>query len=117
MKTNKKTRFGHLSYESEEDNSDGNWLISYADMMTLLWGFFVIVSAFSVPSKAIIEKIKETTSKSMGEVYVKPFNEISDELQSVLSELNLESDAQIENLTDGIKITMKSGKFTPMAIR
>lgn len=93
------------------DDGDGNWLVSYADMMTLLWGFFVIISAFSVPSKDLIEKLKESTATAMGGEYQKPFNEITNELESVLKELNLENDAKVETLTDGVKITVKSNNF------
>ena len=60
---------------AEHTESEENWLISYADLMTLLWGFFVIISAFSVPSKDLIEKLKQETAESMGGEYVQPFNE------------------------------------------
>jgi chemotaxis protein MotB len=108
----KTNRFSKLKDHGQgEEHSDGNWLISYADMMTLLWGFFVIISAFSVPSKDLIEKVKESTSKAMGGEYKKPFNEITDELLKVLKELNLEKETKIETLTDGVKLTIKSGSF------
>jgi len=110
MKTSKRIALLKKN-KSSEDHGDGNWLISYADMMTLLWGFFVILSSISVPSKALIEKLKESTSKSMGGEYQKPFNEVTDELKKALKELNLEKEAQIETLSDGVKVTMKSGRL------
>lgn len=110
MRGNKKVKRYKQKHEAV-DEGDGNWLISYADMMTLLWGFFVIISAFSVPSKDLIEKLKESTATAMGGEYQKPFNEISNELLTVLKELNLENDAKVETLTDGVKITVKSNNF------
>ncbi|MDO9183999.1 MAG: OmpA family protein [Bacteriovorax sp.] len=108
----KNQRIARLKAQNnQEEHGDGNWLISYADMMTLLWGFFVIISAFSVPSKDLIEKVKESTSKAMGGKYEKPFNEITDELLKVLKEMNLEQETKIETLTDGVKLTIKSGSF------
>lgn len=107
----KSQRLSRIKVQIQEEHSDNNWLISYADLMTLLWGFFVIISAFSVPSKVLIEKLKESTSKSMGGEYKKPFNEITDELTIVLKELNLEKETKIETLTDGVKVTIKSGNF------
>lgn len=92
-------------------HDESNWLISYADLMTLMWGFFVILTAISVPDRKLIEKLKETTSKSLGGEYSKPFNELSNELSSVLTELGLQNDAQIETLSDGVKLTIKSTKF------
>lgn len=97
--------------KNESHHDESNWLISYADMMTLLWGFFVILSAISVPDKKLIEKLKESTSKSLGGEYNKPFNELSDELIKVLTELNLQNEAQIDTLSDGVKLTIKSTKF------
>lgn len=101
----KKARIEH------HDDGEGNWLISYADLMTLLWGFFVIISAFSVPSQDLIEKLKESTAESMGGEYEKPYNEISTKLLEVLTELNLKDDFKIDTLSDGIKLSINSSYF------
>jgi chemotaxis protein MotB len=93
------------------EEGDGNWLISYADMMTLLWGFFVILNAYSVPNKAIMEKLKESTSKAMGGEYKKPNLEFTQELTKVFEELKIENESQVESTSDEIKITLKSGSF------
>jgi chemotaxis protein MotB len=95
----------------EAEDGESNWLISYADLMTLLWGFFVILSAFSNPDSSKIEKLKEQTSKAMGGTYTNPYNEISDRLKDIVSKLNLEKDINIENTIDGVKISIQSGYF------
>jgi chemotaxis protein MotB len=95
----------------ETDDGEGNWLISYADLMTLLWGFFVIISAFSTPDTGKLEKLKEKTVEAMGGKYVSPYNEISDRLKDIVSKFNLEKDIKIENSSDGVKISIQSGYF------
>jgi chemotaxis protein MotB len=95
----------------ETDDGEGNWLISYADLMTLLWGFFVIISAFSTPDTTKVEKLKEQTAKAMGGEYINPYNEITDRLKEIVSKFNLEKDVKIENTSDGVKISIQSGYF------
>ncbi len=113
MKNNKKySDYDDFNnHDVHHDDGEGNWLISYADLMTLLWGFFVIVSAFSTPNPEKLELMKKKTSESMGGEYVQPYNEISDSLKAVLKELNVDKEVQVETLTDGVKITAQSAKF------
>jgi len=101
-----------LSRHVEEiDDGEGNWLISYADLMTLLWGFFVILSAFSEPNAAKFEKLKQETAEAMGGKYESPYNTITDTLRKIIQELHLEQQVKLEQLTDGLRITAESGTF------
>ena len=93
------------------DDGEGNWLVSYADMMTLLFGFFVIVSAFSKPDTEKLEKLKKETSKSMGVKYEKPNEALSNSLEVVLKSLNLEKEVEIKNTDEGISIISKGTLF------
>src|SRR3989339_440359 len=93
------------------DDGEGNWLVSYADMMTLLWGFFVIITIFSTPDASKFEKLKEHTSQAMGGTYQRPLNELTEELEQVFAEMNINQDIRIENLIDGIKLTASSTRF------
>jgi len=49
----------------EEEHVDELWLVSYADMMTLLFGFFVILFSFST----LDEKKFDQMTQKMGEVF------------------------------------------------
>lgn len=111
MNNQRNTDYEFEDNDVHHDDGEGNWLISYADLMTLLWGFFVIVSALSTPDPSKLEKLKEKTSESMGGKYELPYNELSDSIKKVLKELNVDKDVQIENLADGVKITAQSAKF------
>lgn len=94
-----------------QDDGEGNWLVSYADMMTLLFGFFVILSAFSTPDASKVEKLKQETAKSMGVKYENPYESISAVLEDVLKASNLEQDVNILKTDEGITIVSRGTLF------
>ena len=94
-----------------EDDGEGNWLVSYADMMTLMFGFFVMISAFSVPNAAKFEEMKQQTAKAMGAKYKKPYEEVSASLREVLKELQLDKEVTVDETLDGWVITSKGTLF------
>ena len=48
----------HSEYEEHEEHIDERWLVSYADMMTLLFGLFVLL--YSMKSPEEIKKMQES---------------------------------------------------------
>lgn len=104
-------KFGSKTIVVSQDDGDGNWLVSYADMMTLLFGFFVILSSMSTPNSEKIEKLKQATSESMGGTYQKPFEELSKGVKAVLSEINLEKEVSVVETEEGVTITSKGTLF------
>jgi chemotaxis protein MotB len=80
-------------------------------MMTLLFGFFVILTAFSTPDPSKVEKLKETTAKSMGGQYQKPFESLNLSLQQILQEMKLDQMVKVIDTGDGIAISSKGTLF------
>jgi chemotaxis protein MotB len=107
---NRSTRFSSVSTDTVDDG-DGNWLISYADMMTLLWGFFVVLTIFSTPDPEKMERLREVTAKAMGGGYEKPFNEVGKELKQVVRTMDMGGDIKVDSVTDGIRITSDAARF------
>ncbi|MEO5666972.1 MAG: flagellar motor protein MotB [Bdellovibrionota bacterium] len=97
--------------EHVEEEGEGNWLVAYADMMTLLFGFFVILSAFSTPNAQKIEELKRETSKALGGKYVKPYGDLTDGLRKTLKEVNLDKDVVIEETEEGVTLTSRGALF------
>ena len=95
----------------QNDDGDGNWLVSYADMMTLLVGFFVMISAFSTPNAAKFEEMKQRTAKAMGAKYTKPYQELSTSLKEMLKEFQLDRDITVDETLEGVTITSKGTLF------
>ena len=93
------------------DDGEGNWLISYADMMTLLWGFFVVLTIFSTPDPRKMERLKEVTAKAMGGEYEKPFNQVGKELKQVVRAMDMGGEIKVDSVTDGLRITSDASRF------
>lgn len=103
----KRTQIIHHS----QDDGEGNWLVSYADMMTLLFGFFVMISAFSVPDAGKMEALKKETAESMGGKYTKPFEQISNSVQKTLADINLSKEVSVTETDEGVTIVSKGTLF------
>ncbi len=71
-------------HHREEEGGDGNWLVSYADMMTLLVGFFVILLSFSKIDPGELEELKKAATTQFGGTYEIPFNDIADRIRQEL---------------------------------
>ena len=95
----------------QQDDGEGNWLVSYADMMTLLFGFFVILSAFSTPSASKFEKLKESTAKAMKVKYENPNETLAHVFEVLLKSSPLENEVNVVKTDGGITIIMKGTQF------
>ena len=95
----------------QQDDGEGNWLVSYADMMTLMFGFFVLISAFSTPNAAKFEEMKLKTTRAIGGNYTQPYKELSSNLKQVLKDFQLDKDVVVEETLDGIAISSSGTLF------
>lgn len=93
------------------DDGEGNWLVSYADMMTLLFGFFVIMTAFSTPDANKMERLKKQTAEAMGGKYTRPYETLTGSLKALLKDINLEKEVAITESEEGVTIISKGTLF------
>lgn len=101
-----------------EDKHEEGWLVSYADMMTLLFGFFVILFSMSNMDKKKYEQLSESLAKEFKEQKAVPppppppsaqLNKILKE-QLLKSGLNLK-EVEIKEDKDGLSISMRGSAF------
>ena len=93
------------------DDGEGNWLVSYADMMTLLFGFFVLIASFSTPDPAKVEQVKQSTSESMGGKYEQPYEQMTGSIKKMLTEIKVDKDVAIEQTEAGVTIVSRGTLF------
>ncbi|MET0404508.1 MAG: flagellar motor protein MotB [Cystobacter sp.] len=81
---------------------DELWLISYADLLTLLIGFFVLLLAVSPPKMAQFERMAASLS---GEST--PLEELKDKVDTFISEEGLQQKVLTRQELDGLAIEFK----------
>lgn len=90
---------------------DSNWLVSYADMMTLLVGFFVMIQSFSKIDATQLEQIKKETTKVFGGEYHVPYEKFSRQLKEMVEKENLSDQVFFNETEEGIAITFRGALF------
>jgi chemotaxis protein MotB len=95
----------------EEEGGEGNWLVSYADMMTLLVGFFVILMSFSTVDQEKFEKLKKETSKKFGGKYESPYSNVTERIRESLRKSGLGNQYSIKETEAGVEISFTGSVF------
>lgn len=102
----------HPIHEEHEEGGHGDepWLVSYADLMTLLFGFFVLMYTFASkedPSEFI--KVKKELSKHFGTDYITEEEKAVREIKELLEKTELKSGFTIIQIENGLEVHLSSG--------
>ncbi|MBI2712303.1 MAG: flagellar motor protein MotB [Bdellovibrio sp.] len=92
-------------------HDDSNWLVSYADMMTLLCGFFIMLFSMCKLDTPQYDSFKEALSKQFGGEYVSTTKELARYATQVLQELGLEKTVTLKTDAYGIALVFESTVF------
>lgn len=103
------------------EEGEGPWLVSYADMMTLLMGFFALIASFSKPDQKEFTRVQEAAVEYFGGKVDKPYEELEKNLDQVIKKNHLDKMVKISSSSEGVAITFngafffESGDFIPKA--
>jgi chemotaxis protein MotB len=102
-----------MSYQdhNEQQHDDTNWLVSYADMMTLLCGFFIMIFSISKLDQTEYEKLRESVSKTFKGKFESPIQEQADVLNQIIEQAGLKKDAIVTTDASGVSVAFKSKLF------
>lgn len=101
-----------LIEEHEEQHShEEPWLVSYADMMTLLFGFFVLMYSFASKntSTAEFDSARKEISKYFGNNFITMSETVMTEVKPILEKSPLKANYDIKEVYSGLEVTMRSG--------
>jgi chemotaxis protein MotB len=87
-----------------KDHDESNWLVSYADMMTLLCMFYVMLFSMSTVDNQKFEKVKQEVSQHFGNKYESPTEDLGKFVTQVIQENGVAKDVTITS--DGISVTL-----------
>jgi len=95
----------------EHQSHDEPWLVSYADMMTLLFGFFVLMYSFASKntSTAEFDSARKEISKYFGNNYISESQAVMGEVKPILEKSPLKANYDIKEVYGGLEVTMRSG--------
>lgn len=107
---------GPIHREEHPTHDEEPWLVSYADMMTLLFGFFVLMYVFTLakldqapkPIPPDMLLMRREVARYFGGRYATPLASVRDELVEALKELTGDGGLQVELTPEGMEITMQS---------
>lgn len=98
--------------DSHAEGHEEPWLVSYADMMTLLFGFFVLMYTFAMarldedPDKMV--KMREEVAKYFGGDFITPMKDDIDEFKhKFVEDFNL-SEIETKITPEGVEISFRS---------
>ncbi len=93
-KTHRRRKGDHGGSHEEAGmaHDESNWLVSYADMMTLLFGFFVLMYTFSRIDETKFEVVRKDVAKYFGgQVKIDPtVKKLEEEVSDVISSAGLD---------------------------
>jgi chemotaxis protein MotB len=91
----------------KHEDSEGVWLISYSDLMTLLMGFFALLLSMANLDANKLEEVQIEASKVFGGEYKRPFQELVSSLKQVIENSKLKDHIQISSNASGVAVTIK----------
>lgn len=92
-------------------HDESNWIVSYADMMTLLCGFFIMMYALGSMKPAEVETVKESVAKEFYGPYIRPHDELGKFMTQVLQETGIEQQASVRVDPFGVAVVFESAVF------
>ena len=92
-------------------DDEGNWLVSYADMMTLLCGFFIMLFSMAKMDEPQFEKVKEAMSEQFGGEYKNPTKELAQVVTQAIQDAGIEAEAIVTRNHQGVSLSFESTVF------
>jgi chemotaxis protein MotB len=92
-------------------HDEGNWLMSYADMMTLLCGFFILLFSMAKMDEPAYEKVKESVAKQFGGEYKPPSKELGKFVTQIIQEAGIEAQTTVKMEGTGVTVAFQSTLF------
>ena len=95
----------------EEDEGDANWIMSYADMMTLLMAFFAIMFSFSQIDQHKFDEMRQGLSQQFGGKMQMAFSDVDKALEEIIKSGNMEKVVRVDQDGSGLTIVFQGASF------
>ena len=99
----------NFNFDIEENSAEDSqpWLMTFADMMTLLFAFFVLLYSMSSPDPVKMAGIQDAMAVKAGyEGEIKPLNEIKEAVEDIVENMDLQDVANVINDPRGVALEL-----------
>jgi chemotaxis protein MotB len=87
------------------DDDGGGWLVTYADAITLLLAFFVMILSVSDLNQGKVEALQEGLASSISDKeVVTPFTDIKKELDDIIQEHKMSENVAVDIDAKGVRV-------------
>lgn len=100
----------HRAIEHVDESDLDSWLITYADMVTLMLAFTILLLSVSEPNMALFEQLKKGM-RSFDQNKKTPLAEIKHDLDSLLDKEKKEGQVSVDLTKNGIELQFASSTF------
>ncbi|MBN2751266.1 MAG: flagellar motor protein MotB [Rhodospirillaceae bacterium] len=91
---------------------EDDWMSTYADMVTLLLGFFILLASISKVDMALFEQVQAGMAKGVGKRDIEtPIQNLKQEMKEILVQMNVDESSSIGSDTSGVVIEFASSSF------
>jgi chemotaxis protein MotB len=87
-----------------KEHDESNWLISYADMMTLLCVFYIMLFSMSKVNTPEFEKVKKEVAEHFGTRYESPTEDLGKFVSQIIQENGIAKDVTLTS--DGVSVSL-----------
>jgi chemotaxis protein MotB len=95
-----------MDIEEDHPHVDEGWLVAYADMMTLLFGLFVLLYSMSTVDQEKFESFRKQSAASFGSEYQNPVEDLNKSIAKQFKELSQSGAVTIKETPMGIEINI-----------
>jgi chemotaxis protein MotB len=93
--------------KKKHQDTEGTWLISYSDLMTLLMGFFALMMSMATFDDNKSAAVREAATEYFGGEFHRPLEKLAGQLQEMIKKENLSELVVLKNDANGITITFR----------
>lgn len=100
-----------------QEESAPAWIVTYADMVTLLLCFFILIVAISQPDPSKVEQVTQSTQEALGttgaekRVQVLDINELVKAVERIIAQEKMQSQVEVAVTNRGVVISGKGATF------
>ncbi|MCI5048867.1 MAG: OmpA family protein [Rickettsiales bacterium] len=102
-----------INRKKEDDFNPDEWLITYADAVTLILCFFILMFSVSKPDPDAFKKLAESMQAAgfESEENLEPHDMLAEEMEILIESSTLEETMSVEQTDKGVTLELSSGAF------